>query len=747
MKQIIQDIKNGDTILEEVPACTVKKGYLLIITKRSLVSLGTEKMLVEFGKSNLIAKAKQQPDRVKQVLDKIGTDGLLPTLETVFKKLDQPLPLGYSNAGEVIEVGEGVKDFKVGDRVASNGNHAEIVSVPANLAAKIPDNVSYEEGAFTVVGAIALQGVRLVNPAFGENVVVIGLGLIGLITVQILISNGCNVIGFDPDPAKVKLAEKFGAKCFLSVDRKEQVNIVNDLTNRVGADAVIITASSKSHEVISASAQMSRKRGRIVLVGLVGLDISRDDFYKKELTFQVSCSYGPGRYDENYEEKGIDYPLPYVRWTEKRNFEAVLNAISKGRLDVKSLISDVVPLNEYRKVYDNLSGNGTIASILSYPGTGEYKTTVTVSRKSFGPVKGIIGIIGAGNFTSMMIVPTLKKLNADIKYICSSKGLSSTILAKKYGIPNSSTDYHAVLEDPEVDAVLITTRHNQHASIVIEALKAGKHVFVEKPLAITQEQLEQIIEVYTNCHSGLDPESQHTAYSKGEMLNSQSDGQVQQDNSVSSQKGVEQNGTSIMVGFNRRFAPFIQKAKTLMASTSAPINVIATMNAGYIPPEVWVQDMETGGGRIIGEACHYVDLVSYLTGSRVASVHMSALGDAPSSNTDNAIITLKYENGSQGVINYFANGSKKYSKERIEIFGSGKTLIIDNFRLMTGYGIKGFKKEKGKQDKGHLNQFNEYLNFLKHSGSPPILFEEIVNTTKATFAAIESFKTGNVVKL
>ena len=704
MKQIIQHLKNGKTILEEVPCPKIKRGHILIKTKRSLVSLGTERMLVEFGKGNLLTKAKSQPDKVKQVLDKIKTDGLMPTLETVFKKLDEPLPLGYCNAGEVIAVGEGVKEFKIGDRAASNGNHSEVVSIPSNLAAKIPDNLTYEEGAFAVIGSIALQGLRLANPTLGENIVVIGL-----IECQLLIANGCNVIGFDINKSKVELAEKFGVKAYAAADKNEQINIVEDLTNGIGADAVIITASSNSNEIISASAQMSRKRGRIVLVGVVGLDIKRSDFYEKELTFQVSCSYGPGRYDDDYEQKGIDYPLPYVRWTEKRNFEAVLNAISTGKLDVKSLISEVVPLTEYGRIYDNMN-SGSIASILSYSETSELKSSVVLTNKNFSSSKGVIGIIGAGNFAGMMIVPTLKKLNADMKYICSSKGLSSTTLAKKYGIVNSSTDYKQVLQDPEVDAVLITTRHNQHAAMVIEGMNAGKHVFVEKPLAITEDQLNTIIQSYNH----------------------------------SIETG---SGASIMVGFNRRFAPFVIKAKRLIASSDSPLNVIATMNAGFIPQDVWVQDMETGGGRIIGEACHYVDLISYLTGSKVESVYMNALGTSPSANTDNAIITLIYENGSQGVINYFSNGSKSYSKERIEVFGSGKTVIIDNFREMRGYGIKGFKKEKGKQDKGHYNQFKEYLNFLRNGGEPLIPFDSIVNTTKATFAAIESLKTGTVIKI
>lgn len=723
MKQIIQDLKNGRTILEDVPTPIVKKGHILIKTKRSLVSLGTERMLVEFGKSNLISKAKQQPDKVKQVLDKIKSDGLFPTLETVFKKLDEPLPLGYCNAGEVIGVGDGVSEFKIGDRVASNGNHAEVVCVPVNLVAKIPDNVSYEEGSFTVIGAIGLQGIRLVNPTFGETIVVVGLGLIGLITAQILIANGCRVIGFDYDKEKVEKAKEFDVIAHPVVEGKEQLSIVNSLTNEIGADAVIITASSKSNEIISAAANMSRKRGRIVLVGVIGLDISRADFYQKELSFQVSCSYGPGRYDENYEQKGIDYPLPFVRWTEKRNFEAILTAISMGKLDVKSLITEVVSLDEYGKIYENMSVSRSIASILKYPEEYNDSSIVTVIAKNIRHThegsKGVLGIIGAGNFTSMMIVPTLKKLKADIKYICSSKGLSSTILAKKYKISNSTTDYQSILSDNEVDGVLITTRHNQHASMTIEALNAGKHVFVEKPLAITQEQLNLVIQSFNNSNENLTTENTDSHRLK----------------------------TSITVGFNRRFSPFAKKAKELIGSSGTPINVIATMNAGFIPPSVWVHDLSVGGGRILGEACHFVDLISFFTGSKVISVNMSSLGENPSDDTDNAIITLKYQNGSQGVINYFSNGSKSYSKERVEVYWGNKTLIIDNFREMKGYGIKGFNKMKSKQDKGHYNQFKEYLEFLKNGGSQLIPFEEIINTTQTTLSAIESLKTGKVIKL
>jgi predicted dehydrogenase/threonine dehydrogenase-like Zn-dependent dehydrogenase len=720
MKQIIQNLKTGDTILEEVPAPLIRKGHLLIKTHRSLVSLGTEKMLVEFGKSNLLSKARQQPEKVKQVLDKIKTEGLFPTLEAVFNKLDEPLPLGYCNAGKVIEVGEGVSEFKIGDRVVSNGAHAEFVSVPKNLCALIPDNVSDEEAAFTVIGSIGLQGIRLVQPTLGETVVVIGLGLIGLITAELLVANGCNVIGFDFDDNKLRLAQKKGVKAFNSGKGIDVVKTVEELTNGIGADAVIITASTKSNEVISQSAQMSRQRGRIVLVGVVGLDINRADFYKKELSFQVSCSYGPGRYDENYEGRGIDYPLAFVRWTEQRNFQAILSAISNRKLDVSSLITERVKLDDYQQIYGNMGG-ASIASILEYEDTGSelsvgngrrdrYSTVVKMRDSSFSGSKGVIGIVGAGNFTKMTMLPALKDTGAGFKYVASAGGVTANALAKKFAFSHSTTDYTEILRDNEVDLVMITTRHNLHAPMVMEALKAGKHVFVEKPLAITEKQLNDIVAVYNGSSNGV---------------------QIK----------------SLAVGFNRRFSPHIQKVKQLIGSGNMPINMIATMNAGYIPPEIWVHDMNVGGGRIIGEACHFIDLMSYINGSKVTSVYMSALTNSPSENTDNAIITLKFENGSQGVINYFSNGNKAYSKERIEVYSQGRTLIVDNFRKTEGYGFKGFSSLKTKLDKGHKRQFELLIKSVKEGGSPLIPFDDIVNTTQASFAALESLKSNKVITL
>lgn len=549
---------------------------------------------MEFGKANLIDKARQQPDKVKQVLDKIKTDGLQPTLEAVFNKLGQPLPLGYCNVGRVVAVGKGVAEFKVGDRVASNGNHAEFVCVPKNLVAKVPDDITDEEAAFTVIGSIGLQGIRLLNPQLGETVVVIGLGLIGLVAAQLLKANG--------------------------------------------------------------------------------------------------------RYDEEYENNGHDYPLAYVRWTEKRNFEMILHAISSGSLDVRPLITEEVDLADYEEIYGDMRKKGSIASILRFPADSRMESVVPIDSNAFVSGKGKIGIIGAGNYTSAMIIPCLAKAHARIKYIASAQGLSAKILARRAGAENATSDYQNILRDPEVDLVMVTTRHNLHARMVIEALRNGKSVFVEKPLCLNETELDDIIQAYQEAPKG----------------------------------------TTLTVGFNRRFSPFAEKMRRLLGD--GPKNIVATMNAGFIPREMWVHDLEIGGGRIIGEACHFIDLCSFLAGSEVVAVCMNALGENPEENTDNASILLRYANGTNAVINYFANGSKSYAKERVEVFSQERVLVLDNWRKLTGYGFKGFSSMKAGMDKGQKRQFTLLNERIREGGEPLIPFEGILNTTKATFACITSLK-------
>lgn len=689
--------------MEEVPAPLVKKGHLLIRTTRSLVSLGTEKMLVEFGKSNLISKARQQPEKVKMVLDKIKSDGLMPTLEAVFSKLEQPIPLGYCNVGEVIEIGEGVHDFKIGDRVASNGPHAEFVCVPVNLAAHIPANVSDDEAVFTVIGSIGLQGIRLLNPTFGEVVVVFGLGLIGLLTAEMLFANGCQVIGFDLDASKVELARSKGIDAVQLGGDADAVKIVESMTHGIGADGVLITASTKDSSLMSQAARMSRKRGRIILVGVTGLELNRSEFYEKELSFQVSCSYGPGRYDDNYEQKGMDYPLAFVRWTEKRNFEAVLQAISRGQLKVQPLISETIALENFQEIYGSIGGKRTIASLLSYSSRASPQSTIQISQRVSS--KPGMGIIGAGNYTKMTMLPALKKAEGPLQIIASNTGVSGTFLAKKFKIGASTTDYQELIASAQVGMVMITTRHNLHAPMVKEALQAGKDVFVEKPLAL---KISDVLEI---------------------------------------EKILEKSGRSVSLGFNRRFSPFAIKMKETLGPNPGPISVIATMNAGFIPPEVWVHDLHQGGGRILGEACHFVDLISYFTDSEVETVFMTAMGQKPDSKTDIASIHLKYKNGSLGVINYFANGSKAYSKERVEVYFGGKTLVLDNFRKLEGFGTGSFSSMKSSLDKGHETMFARIVELNQRGGEALIPWASIKNTHLACFGALKSMQDHAPVKV
>ncbi len=690
--------------MAELPAPLVRPGQVLIRTHRSLVSLGTERMLVNFGKAGWLQKARSQPEKVKQVLDKVQTDGLRPTVEAVYRKLSEPLPLGYCNAGEVIAIGRGVANFQIGDRVTSNGAHAEVVSVPENLVAKLPPDLSYEEASFTVMGAIALQGIRLIAPTFGETVVVTGLGLIGLLAVQLLQSMGCQVIGLDVDQDKLDLAKSWGIET-INVKNCDPVQRITAMTGQVGCDAVLITANAKENQVISQAARMCRQRGRIVLVGVVGLDIQRSDFYDKELSFQVSCSYGPGRYDVEYEQHGHDYPIGLVRWTENRNFQAILGALANGQLKVKELITEQVDIEDFGEIYHYLGQKKSIASILEYnhqPTASD--RTVVIHSKKFAPNQGTLGIIGAGNYTRSVILPTLKKLGAPIKYIASAGGLSGTTAAKKFGVGVSVTDYRLILEDPEVDAVLITTRHDSHADLVVKCLEAGKHVFVEKPLAITSAGLKSIENAYWESTK------------------------------------------SLTVGFNRRFSPHAQAIQRQLGDDAGPINIVATINAGHIPADSWVHDMRSGGGRIVGEACHLIDLISYFTRSPVQAVVMNAMGPQTPENTDNASLLLRYENGSQGVINYFSNGSKGYAKERIEIYSLGRTAVIDNFRRTTGYD---FKRINGgsRQDKGHFEQFRRFHLALTEGSSPIIPYEELINTSKVALAAITSLQRGEWIEI
>lgn len=698
MKQILQNLKNGETEVAEVPCPRVGRGALLIRTSRTLVSAGTERMLVDFGKANMIDKARQQPDKVRMVIDKVKTDGLMPTIETVRNKLDQPLPLGYCNAGVVEELGDGATGFERGDRVASNGKHAMMVSVPLNLCAKIPDRVSDDEAAFTVIGAIALQGIRLLQPTLGEAVVVTGLGLIGLITVQLLRATGCRVLGLDFDPARLELARAFGAQTVDLSAGEDPVVASQSFSRGRGVDAVILTATTKSSEPVHQAALMCRKRGRIVLVGVTGLELSRADFFEKELTFQVSCSYGPGRYDANYEDKGQDYPVGYVRWTEQRNFEAVLDMMADGRLDVKPLISHRFGISEAAQAYKIVGGaEPSLGILLEYPqpeeGTDQSVLQRTVSIRTDVQRSGsaTTSFIGSGNYATGVLIPAFKAAGANLKSVASSAGVSGLHAGRKHGFAETTTDTGTIFADSNTDIVVVTTRHDSHAQYVLQAIEAGKHVFVEKPLCLTLEELAEI----------------ETAYKRQIDTGS---------------------ARLLMVGFNRRFAPQVLRMKKLLAGVSEPKSFVMTVNAGAIPADHWTQDREVGGGRIVGEACHFIDLLRYLAGSPIQS-YQRAMMDSVTQDT--LSLQLCFKDGSIGMVHYFANGHQSFPKERLEIFAAGGVIQLDNFRKMQGFGWPGFKKMNlSRQDKGQKACAAAFVQKVKEGGEAPIPPDEIFEISR-----------------
>ncbi len=702
---------SGETSLVTAPAPQAKPGNLLIHTTTSLISAGTERMLVEFGQANFIQKARKQPDKVKMVLDKVKTDGLVTTIDAVKSKLDQPLPLGYCNVGVVTELGSGVPEFKLGDRVISNGPHADVVRVPKNLCAKIPDNVTDEEASFVVLGAIGLQGIRLANPSLGECFVVTGVGLIGLMTVQLLIANGCRVLAIDYDQGKLDLAKQFGAETCNPGSGEDPVSAGLAFSRGKGVDGVIITASTASNGPVSQAAKMSRKRGRIILVGVVGLELSRADFYEKELSFQVSCSYGPGRYESDYEEKGNDYPIGFVRWSEQRNFEAILDMLSSGKLDVKSLVSHRYSFNDALDGYATLTNDkSALGIILEYPVTvAEELLNNEIELNPFVPAAGsepVVGFVGAGNYASRVLIPAFKVAGAKLHTLSTSGGINSVIHGSKNEFHMASTDTDAMLKSNEINTIAVVTQHNSHAHFVTQALTEGKNVFVEKPLAINIEQLEEVKKAYN------------------------------------AQLEAGKNAR-LMVGFNRRFAPQIQKMKELLSAVSEPKSFIMTMNAGEIPADHWTQDIDAGGGRIIGEACHFVDLMRFLASSKIVSVQARRMGDTDSVavTEDKAAIILGFEDGSFGTIHYYANGAASFPKERIEVFAAGKTLQLDNFRKLKGFGWKGFSKMNlWQQDKGQKACAKAFLGAVSEGKPAPISAEEIFEVAQVSIDIAEQLR-------
>lgn len=557
MKQVLQDMAEGGTTLIEAPVPLAEDGHLLIDTTVSLISTGTERMLVDFGKAGLVQKARQQPDKVRQVLEKMKTDGVMTTIDAVRSKLGHPLPLGYSNVGTVAEVGRGCKGWSVGDRVVSNGPHADVVRVPRNLCAKIPDAVSDEAASFTVVGAIGLQGIRLAQPTLGETFVVTGVGLVGLMTVQLLRAQGCRVLAIDFDPAKLALAQKFGAEICNPARGEDPIASGINFSRGAGVDGVIITASTKSNDPVSQAAHMCRKRGRIVLVGVTGLELRRSDFYEKELTFQVSCSYGPGRYDPQYEEGGQDYPLGLVRWTEQRNFEAVLDMMAEGYIDIGPLVSHrfdfEAAADAYKVLFEDKSALGMVLNY-NHSVPLRHRTRVELDGAEVPRGKGVMAVLGAGNYATRVLIPAFRKAGAQLHTIVSSGGTNGAVSGAQMGFAFASTDSDAVIADPAIDTLVVATRHDSHARLTAAALRVGKHVFVEKPLALDREGLAEIKEAYAG------------------------------------------GSTQLMVGFNRRFAPQVKTMKRLIDAIAEPKSFVMVMNAGAISPDHWTQDFAVGGG-------------------------------------------------------------------------------------------------------------------------------------------------------
>jgi predicted dehydrogenase/threonine dehydrogenase-like Zn-dependent dehydrogenase len=709
MRQVLQSLSDGTTSLVEVPAPIAPRGGLLIRTACSLISAGTERMLLDFGRAGWIERARQQPEKVRQVLDKIRTDGLLAAAQAVRSKLDGPVPLGYCNVGLVAEVGAEVRGFAVGDRIVSNGPHAEWVAVPRNLCARVPAEVADDEAVFTVLGAIALQGVRLGAPTLGESFAVIGLGLIGLLTVQLLRANGCRVLGIDPDTRRRTLAQQFGAEVI--VPEGDVLAAAARFSQGLGMDGVLITAATASNEPITQAARMCRKRGRIVLVGVSGLTLERADFYEKELSFQVSCSYGPGRYDPDYEERGNDYPAGFVRWTEQRNFNAVLEMMRARQLDARPLITHRFAFEAAPDAYELLATRAEpyIGILLEYlpQKVEELAASQAVSlgttRPAFAPnAAPRVAFIGAGNYAARVLIPAFAGSGARLCAIASAGGITAAHCARKFGVPRVTTDATALIGAEDLDLAVIATRHDTHAQFAVQALQSGKHVFVEKPLAVAAAQIDAIVDAWEKARAaGRQP--------------------------------------LLTVGFNRRFAPQVLRIRRLLEGIREPKALIATVNAGALTPEHWIRDPRIGGGRIVGEACHFVDVLRFLAGHAITDASVQRLGAGQTSQAESVDITLRFEDGSLGTIHYLANGHRGLPKERLEVFCAGRVLQLDNFRRLRGYGWPGFRTMNlWRQDKGQKALVQAFVNAVRTGGDPPIPFAELIEVSRIVITLAEA---------
>ena len=727
MKQVIQSYKTGEMKLDEVPQPTAVPGMLLVETRASLISAGTEKMLVDLARKSLIGKAKSRPDLVKKVIATARKEGIVNTFRKVQSKLDTPIPLGYSCAGMVRAVGGGVDELQEGDRVACGGagygNHADYNVVPKHLCVKIPSRVSpsgengpldFEEAAFATVGAIALQGVRQAALTLGETVCVIGLGLLGQLTAQLCKANGCRVIGADIDPARIALALQLGAD--RAGHSRELEGAVLQFTQGVGADAVIITASAKGSELIALAGEISRPKGRVVAVGMVGLEVPRDSYYKKELDLRLSMSYGPGRYDPEYEERGHDYPLPYVRWTEQRNMQAFLELVAAGRVDVRSLITHRYPFEQAIEAYELITGGKepSLGVLLNYAAKPEpARIAIRTQTRPRAAEEIGVGVMGAGNFARSVLLPKFKSHpKVCLRGVATARGMTAKAVAEQFGFDYCAGNTAEILADLEINTVLIATRHDLHAPLVCRALAAGKHVFVEKPLCLNEEELEQIVRQYAS-----DP-------------------------------GASNSLPVLTVGFNRRFSPFVQQAKAALTGRTSPLVASYRVNAGFIPKDSWVQDPAEGGGRIVGEVCHFVDTLRYLVGAPVRTVQAACIqtDDVRQTNRDSVAITLTYRDGSLATILYHALGSPEYPKEKIEIAAGGNVMVIEDYCRFEIYGRKR-EKMKGKQDKGYGAEIEAFAQAVLKGGAAPIPFDELVETTRVTFAVHEALNSGETGRM
>ncbi len=713
MKQVLQNNKTGRMEVSDVPTPAVQRGRVLVRAAASLISAGTERMAVDEGKKTLLERARERPELVKMVIERARTEGVMKTFNAVRSKLGSSTALGYSAAGIILEVGEDVTEFRAGERVACAGagyaSHAEVLSVPKNLCVRLPDEVSFDAGAFGTLGAISLQGVRLADPTLGESVVVIGLGLLGQITVQLLKANGCRVFGIDLDPSKVELARSLGADAAaLSDDHVKQA--VMDFTRGRGADAVLITAATPSNQPVVLAGEISRLKGRVVAVGMVGMDVPRNLYFKKELSLTVSMSYGPGRYDSEYEERGHDYPFAYVRWTENRNLEAFLDLVAAGRVNVERLITHRFPVEEGEHAYQLIGGETKepyLGIVLQYDTERELERKVEIkarTKTAVGKSRRVsVGMIGAGGYAQAMLLPHFQEAGAEFRAIATATGVTARNVAEKYGFDYCASDADDVINDAEVNLVVIATRHDLHAELARRALVKGKHVFVEKPLALNDEELEGVLEAAAN-----------------------SDGRL-------------------MVGFNRRFSPAARAAKEFYAGRQSPLSVSYRVNAGHIPKSHWTQDPREGGGRIIGEVCHFVDLMQFLTGAPAVRVYAESITTRNRDvvEEDNVFITLKFADGSNGSIAYLAEGDKALPKERVEIFSEGKSFVLDDFRSTAKY--RNGKEESAKpraQDKGQAAEARIVCSVVMEGAAAPIALEDLAATTRATFRIREALRTG-----